>query len=127
MTEQQVSAQSERVAAAQLAAYNAHDVDAFMLCWRADAELFAFPGELLAAGADAIRARHVTRFKDAAVHVELLNRVVVENVVVDHELFTRTFPEGVGQVEVMAIYELEDGLIRKAWFKQGTPRLPQDA
>ncbi|MHB8285275.1 MAG: nuclear transport factor 2 family protein [Caulobacteraceae bacterium] len=124
MTKPQVSAQSEQVVAAQFDAYNAHDVDAFMTCWHAEAEYFAFPDDLLAAGADAIRARHVLRFEDAAVKVELLNRIVVETTVVDHELFTRTFPEGVGQVEVMAIYQLEGGLIRKAWFKQGTPRPP---
>jgi putative hydrolase of HD superfamily len=125
MTEQQVGSENEGVVSAQFAAYNAHDVDGFMRCWHADAEYFAFPGALLAAGAEAIRARHVARFEDPAVRVELLNRIVVDDVVVDHELFTRTAPEGVGQVEVMAIYQLEAGLIRKAWFKSGPPRPPQ--
>jgi hypothetical protein len=123
MTEQQVGRDSEAVVAAQVAAYNAHDIDAFMAFWHADAQYFAFPDEVLATGADAIRARHVLRFEDAAVQVRLLSRVCVDDLVVDREVFTRTFPDGVGRVDVMAIYQVEDGLIRKAWFKQGAARL----
>jgi hypothetical protein len=127
MDQQQAGAEGERVIAAQFDAYNAHDIEAFMRLWHADAEYFAFPNELLATGWEAIKARHVTRFEDAAVKVELQTRIAVADMVVDHELFTRTFPEGVGQVEVVAIYQIQDGLIRKAWFKQGVPRLPKAA
>ena len=35
----------------------------------------------------------------------------------------RTFPEGPGEIDVIAIYEVENGKIAKAWFKQGSPRL----
>lgn len=45
------------------------------------------------------------------------------NTVVDHELVTRNFPEGKGQVEVICIYEVQDGKIAKAWFKMGERRL----
>lgn len=121
------ASETEQVIAAQFTAYNAHDIDAFMLCWHEDADYFAFPDALLAKGADAIRARHVTRFEDAAVKVELQARIAVADLVVDHELFTRTGPEGVGQVEVMAIYQVEDGRIRRAWFKQGAPPSVQPA
>ncbi|WP_268995441.1 hypothetical protein [Microvirga roseola] len=34
-----------------------------------------------------------------------------------------TFPEGQGRVDVIAIYEVEDGRIAKAWFKTGAPVL----
>ncbi len=115
------------VVRAQLDAYNARDIDAFMACWHEEAEYFAFPNEPLAVGAPAIRDRHIQRFKDEALKGELLGRFAVEDVVVDHELVTRTFPEGLGQVDVVAIYTVKDGLIRKAWFKQGPVRLTESA
>ena len=42
---------------------------------------------------------------------------------VDREVVTRNFPEGLGRVDVMAIYEVADGKIAKAWFKTGMPVL----
>jgi putative hydrolase of HD superfamily len=47
----------------------------------------------------------------------------VGNLVIDQEVVTRTFPEGPGEVDVIAIYEVEKGKISKAWFKMGKPRL----
>ena len=38
-------------------------------------------------------------------------------------MVTRTFPDGPGEVDVLAIYQVEHGKIAKAWFKMGTPRL----
>lgn len=118
---------SVEVVRAQLDAYNARDIEAFMQCWHEDAEYFSFPDEPLAIGAAAIKDRHILRFKDEALNGELLSRFVVDDVVVDRELVTRTFPEGVGQVDVVAIYTVRDGLIRKAWFKQGPVRLLESA
>mgnify|MGYP001766771774 CR=1 FL=1 len=107
----------------QLAAYNARDIDAFMRWWAEDCEYFAFPSTLLARGAAAVRARHVERFREPDLHGRLLSRAVVGDLVVDHEIVTRTFPEGRGEVEVICLYEVADGLIVKAWFKIGTSRL----
>jgi hypothetical protein len=47
----------------------------------------------------------------------------VGNLVIDQEVVTRSFPEGPGEVDVIAIYEVEKGKISKAWFKMGEPRL----
>ena len=121
------SADSAQVVGAQLAAYNARDIEAFMRCWHEDAEYFAFPDELLALGAAAIRDRHILRFKDKALNGELLERFAADDVVVDRELVTRTFPQGIGQVDVVAIYQVQDGLIRKAWFKLSSVRLLESA
>ena len=51
------------------------------------------------------------------------SRMNVGNLVVDREIVTRNFPEGLGRVDVMAIYEVADGKIAKAWFKTGMPVL----
>jgi len=107
----------------QLEAYNRRDIDDFMRWWADDARCFAFPDTLLADGAAAIRARHVERFREPDLHGRLLSRVVVGDLVVDHETVTRTFPEGRGEVDVVCLYEVVDGRIARAWFRMGERRL----
>lgn len=107
----------------QLEAYNARDIDRFMRWWADDCQYFAFPDTLLANGAEAIRERHVERFREPDLQGRLLHRMTVENVVIDHETVRRTFPEGVGEVDVICIYEVENGKIAKAWFKIGNKRM----
>lgn len=107
----------------QLEAYNAKDIDAFMLWWADDCEYYAFPDTLLAHGAEAIRERHIARFAEPDLHGELLHRIHVDSVVIDHEIVRRTFPEGPGNVEVVCTYEIANGLIQKAWFTIGEQRV----
>jgi hypothetical protein len=111
----------------QLDAYNARDIDAFMQWWSDDCEYYEFPARLLASGAAQIRERHVTRFKEPNLFGKLIKRSVVDNLVVDQEVVTRTFADGIGEVDVLAIYWIENGKIAKAWFKVGSPRLARDA
>ncbi len=110
----------------QLAAYNARDIDAFMAWWAPDCQYYAFPDQRLANGADEIRERHIERFKEPNLHGRLLNRMVMGNLVIDHETVTRTFPDGPGEVDVICLYEVTDGKIAKAWFRVGTMRLGED-
>lgn len=111
----------------QLDAYNARDIDAFMQWWSEDCEYYEFPARLLARGATQIRERHITRFKEPNLFGKLIRRSVVDNLVVDQEVVTRTFADGIGEVDVLAIYQIEHGKIAKAWFKMGSPRLTGDA
>ena len=107
----------------QLEAYNARDIDAFMQWWADDCQYYEFPSRLLASGAAEIRERHIVRFKESNLFGRLVKRISVANVVVDQEIVTRTFPDGPGEIDVVAIYEIENGKIAKAWFKFGSPRL----
>ena len=113
----------EDVARGQLDAYNAKDIDAFMAFWAEDAKVYAHPDTLLAKGHAEIRARHVARFQEPDLHARLVSRLVLGDRVVDTERVTRNFPEGVGEVDVVAIYAFRDGKIAKAWFLMGTPEL----
>ncbi len=106
----------------QLDAYNRRDIDDFMRWWAPDCRYLAFPDTLLAEGAAAIRARHVERFAEPDLRGTLL-RSVVGNLVVDHETVRRTFPEGPGELDVLCFYEVENGLIARAWFRIGERRL----
>ena len=107
----------------QLEAYNARDIDGFMQWWTEDAQYYEFPDRLLASGAAAIRERHVARFKEPELYAKLLNRIVIDDLVVDHETVTRTFADGQGEVDVIAIYQVREGKIAKAWFKLGQAQL----
>jgi putative hydrolases of HD superfamily len=115
--------ESAGVVQAQLEAYNARDIEAFMRCWAEDALYFGFPDTLLARGAGEIRARHVARFREPGLHGRLVHRIAAAGLVIDQEVVTRAFPEGPGEVDVVAIYELAAGRIAKAWFRMGAPRL----
>jgi hypothetical protein len=114
---------AEDIVQRQLDAYNARDIDAFMALWADDARYFEHPFTLLASGADEIRARHVARFKEPNLFGRLVQRMAVGNKVVDQEIVTRTFPDGPGKVDVIAIYEVKELKIANAWFILGSPVL----
>ena len=111
----------EDVVHEQLDAYNSKDIERFMACWHPEAKLYEFPDKPLASGYAEIRARHVLRFTEPNLFGKLLSRTSVGNVVVDREVVTRMFDGREGRVDVIAIYEVEGGLITSARFKAGTP------
>ena len=107
----------------QLDAYNARDLDALLATYAPDARQFAHPGTLLASGAADLRERMTQRFAEPNLHARLLQRVVMGNIVIDHEEVTRTFAEGTGRVDMVAIYEIADGKIQSASVQVSNKRL----
>jgi hypothetical protein len=121
------STDAEEIVQKQLDAYNARDIEAFMANWSDDAEYFQFPSTLLASGSAKIRERHLARFKEPNLFGLLIKRMAVGNLVIDQETVTRSFPDGTGRVDVIAIYQVEKGKIAKAWFKMGDPIIDSEA
>ncbi|GAB4058325.1 nuclear transport factor 2 family protein [Uliginosibacterium sediminicola] len=117
-----LSASSEALVQAQLDAYNRRDMEAWLSTYHEDAVQFLLHAGELAKGHAAIRQRMEERFKDPALHAQLIHRIAMENIVVDHELVTRTFPDGLGTVEMVCIYEVAAGKITKASFAIGQTR-----
>jgi hypothetical protein len=107
----------------QLAAYNAHDLDAFMACYTDDVELYEFPDKPIAKGTAAMRERYKARFADTLLKAEVQSRIVVGERVIDREHIVRTWPEGPGTWEVVAIYELKNDRIGKVYFIFGAKTL----
>lgn len=107
------------VVQAQLDAFNAKDVEALMRTYAPDAEQFALHGERLAKGHYELRPRYMTRFEEPNLFARLLSRTVVGNIVTDLELITRNFPEGLGTLEMLSIYEVVGGTIQRASFASG--------
>jgi hypothetical protein len=111
------------VVQSQLDAFNAKDIDALMRAYAPDAEQFTLHGERYANGHDEIRPRYIARFTEPDLHARLLNRTVMGNIVTDLELITRNFEEGLGTLEMLCIYEVLDGRIRRATFAAGEKKL----
>jgi putative hydrolase of HD superfamily len=111
------------VVQAQLDAFNAKDLDALMATYAPDAQQFALHGELLAQGHEALRARYAIRFAEPDLHARLVSRTAIGNMVVDAEIITRNFPEGVGTLEMLCVYEVMDGRIVRASFAPGLQTL----
>jgi hypothetical protein len=109
----------------QLDAYNAHDLDALLATYSEDAQLFEHPATLLASGHSQLRARFALRFQEPNLHAHLLNRILIDRFVVDHERVTRTFPEGPGTIDLVVTYVVVDGKITNAWFLAGPKTLEQ--
>ena len=114
---------AEAIVQTQLEAYNAHNIDAFMATYAEDAQLFEHPAKLLASGSTQMRERYAARFKEPNLHAVIVKRIVMGNVVIDHERVTRTFPEGTGVLGAVVIYEVQNGKIAKAWLILGPKTL----
>jgi len=118
-----MSSSPAAVVQAQLDAYNAKDLDGLMRTYAPDAAQFALHGDLLAQSQAQIRPRYEQRFLEPDLHARLLSRTVLGNFVTDLEIVTRNFPEGLGTVEMLCVYEVVDGRIVRASFATGETRI----
>ena len=116
----------EPVVQRQLEAFNARNIDALLATYAGDAQMFEHPSKLLASGLGAFRERYAARFQKPNLHATLLNRTVMGNIVVDHEEVSRTFPEGAGKIELLMIYEVQNGRIARAWSIAGAKTLDKE-
>ena len=117
------STSAEALIQRQLDAYNAHDIDALMTTYADDVQHFEFASTLVASGAAQVRERLSVRLQEPNLHAQLPGRIAMDNLVIDHERVTRDFPEGLGTIELIAMYEVQGEKIVRAWFKFGEKRL----
>lgn len=113
----------EQVIQKQLNAYNDRNLEALLEIYADDAQLFEHPAKLVATGTAELRDRFVARFKEPNLHAKLRQRIVMGNTVIDHEEVARTFPEGKGKIELVMIYEVQNGRIVKVWTIGGVKML----
>ncbi len=103
------------IAQAQLDAYNAQNLDTYVSFFAPDCVVSGLNGTPTETTRDAIKARYAKAFAQFPQNkAELVNRVVVGNTVVDHELVIRS--PGGEQFEIIAIYTFKDGLISRVDF-----------
>jgi hypothetical protein len=100
---------------AQLQAYNARDVAAFMACYTRDVQVLDVDGRLVTDGWDAMHARYAAAFeREPDLHCRILHRIRRGDSVVDHEHLTG-YRDG-STKEAVAVYRLRDGLIARVTF-----------
>jgi hypothetical protein len=106
----------EKIIQQQVEAYNARDINRFAACHALDIELYNHPEtKPFCTGRENLIKIYSDVFKNSPeLHTEILNRMVMDNVVIDHERVTGR--KGVNSLIIIAIYEIEDGLISKARF-----------
>jgi hypothetical protein len=98
----------------QLRAYNDRNVDDYCVLFARDAVISQLhDGTGIAHGIDAIRTYYTMRFKSPTLRCTVLSRLELGNFVIDHE---QVIGLGEGTLEVIAIYEVRDALIRSVRF-----------
>lgn len=109
---------AEAIVQRQLDAYNAHDLDGFLATYAPDAELFDLPGAATptTSGHDEMRGIYGGIFAQLPdLRCDIANRIVSGAYVVDHEICT-TGIAGEPEMRAIAIYQVENNLIRRVWF-----------
>ena len=99
----------------QLDTYNAQDIEAFSATFHEDAQIFMNLGDADAAmsGRAQIKESYGKMFtKNPSNRITLIGRMVQGNFVFDHEWIKGRDKE----FKIVAIYEVEAGLIKRAWF-----------
>jgi len=99
----------------QLNAYNAKNIDAFMATYTKDIKIYNYPDTLSSSGQDAMRKNYADWFKRAnGLNARVTDRIIIGNKVIDKERVTAN-----GQTFfAIAIYEVENGLIKSVTFLQ---------
>ncbi|HEY0058777.1 MAG TPA: amidohydrolase family protein [Flavisolibacter sp.] len=103
----------EQLADQQLAAYNAHDLEAVLAPYADNVEIFDFGGKMMMSGKESMRKAYQFLNHTPKLYCRLINRIVQGNKVVDHE---EVWGFGPKPVYAVAIYEIEGGKIRKVHF-----------
>lgn len=102
----------------QLDAYNAHDLDGFLATYSPDIEIFeiADASAPRMSGLAGMREVYGEMFASMPnLRCDLGNRIADGAYVIDHEICIMGEPIDPPE-RAIAIYEVEDGLIRRVWF-----------
>lgn len=105
---------------AQLAAYNAHDVDAFLACYAPGCVIEDGAGVRLMSGHGEMRSRYQALFANSPLlHCDIVSRVRIGSYVVDEERITGRVPD---LRRAVVIYRIDaaTGLIAHVRFLRET-------
>ena len=98
----------------QVEAYNARDLERFVACYSDRIEVFRPPASAPAISGKAQFAEFYAsqRFCLPGLRADIVNRMVLDNKVIDHE---RIFGVREQPLEVVVAYEIANGLIERVW------------
>lgn len=99
----------------QLAAYNERNLELFLTAFAENVRCYRLPDMVLTIDGKAALGEFyaANRFVHEGLYAKLLNRMVVGNKVIDHELIHGLGPE---PMETSVVFVIEDGLIAQVFF-----------
>jgi len=104
----------EQLVQIQLEAYNHHDLELFLSVFSPYVMVYDHPCEPIMSGIDEMREHYTRLFEENLnIHAELIQRISMGPYVIDHERITG---RNEGTLEIIAIYEVRDGLIQQVWY-----------
>ena len=104
----------EMLAQQQLNGYNAHDINAFLAPYAEDVEIYDLSGKLLMKGKTEMRKNYAGLLKMPGLYCRLLNRIVQDDTIIDHEEITANSLKK--PKYGIAIYVTANGTITKVYF-----------
>ena len=98
----------------QFEAYNQHDLESFLTNFSETIKVYRMPaGEVSLNGKEALAQFYANeRFNRPGLKAELLNRIVLDNKIFDHE---RIWGVAETPLEMVVVFEVKDGLIQTMW------------
>lgn len=107
---------AEEIVQIQLDTYNNRDIEGFVACYDKQVALYNYGEDLpYATGIFALKSMYGRVFANSPdLHSKLVKRIVFDNKVIDHEHVTGRL--GIDLIDIVAIYEVENGLIAKVTF-----------
>lgn len=109
---------AEQLAQAQLNAYNARNIEAFLAPYAEDVAVYSFPQNLQYRGKAEMRATYTSMFEELPdLHCTLVSRMVQGDVVIDQE--SVVFRSGEPPLKAIAIYKIRNGKIAEVYFISG--------
>jgi len=114
------TAEPEEVVQRQVDAFNTHDLEAFLATYAEDAVAGGGDGmEAPVRGREALRAHYARRLAQPGLRATIEQRVRMGRWIVDYELVENE----AGATPAIAVYEVEDGLIRRSTIIRGPTEL----
>jgi len=107
---------SAEIVQKQVEAYNTRNLEMFLACHAEDVQLFRFSESTpYSVGKEKLKNVYKDVFENSPnLHTNIVNRMVMGNIVIDHEVVSGR--KGVETSTIIAIFEIENGLISKARF-----------
>lgn len=104
----------EELANAQLEAYNSRDIEAFLIPYSDSVNVYNGNMELLYQGKETMRTQYGAMFdRTPDLNCKLLNRIAVNNTVIEHEEVT--FGEG-QRIYAIVMYKIAENKIQEVYF-----------
>lgn len=99
----------------QLTAYNSGNLEAFILPYSENIEIFNFPNNIYGSGKEFMKNNYGKLFSDSPnLHCEIVNRITLGNTIIDHERVSGL--RDMESFEAIAIYKIENSKISKVYF-----------